>query len=87
MLALFIQHANCIFSARHCIVICGLSGSTFFFKLIYKRHDFGKKFLKIKFVVIFHTNLSKIFLMLRIIQRGIIINGHKSACKVVVILV
>jgi len=75
-------------SAHHCIVICGLSGSTIFFKLTHQRHDFGKKVFENKFFfLIFSTNFSKTFLILRIIQRGIIINAHKSSCKVAVILV
>jgi hypothetical protein len=44
---------------------------------------FGKKWLNF----IFSTILSEIFLTLRRIQRYIIINVHRSSCKVTVILV
>jgi len=88
VLALFIRHANCIFSLRIAVSSSvAYLAVAIFFKLTHKRHDFGKEYLKIKFVVIFSTNLSKIFLILRIIQQGIIINVHKSSCKVAVILV
>ena len=60
-----------------------------FLQLTHKRHDFRQKknVFKIKFVFIFSINLSKIFINLRIIQRGVKINVHKSSCKVAVILV
>jgi hypothetical protein len=54
-----------------------LAGSTIFLNLTHERHDFGKKCLKIKFVI-FPTNLFKILLILRIIQLGIILNVHSS---------
>jgi hypothetical protein len=46
----------------------------------------SEKHLKIKFASICSSNLSKIFLILTIIQRGITINVNKTSCKVVVFL-
>jgi hypothetical protein len=42
ILVLVIQHAKCTFSMQHCIVICGLSGATLFFRLYNKWHNFKK---------------------------------------------
>jgi hypothetical protein len=38
-------------------------------------------------VLIFFTNLSETFLIVRRIQRDIIINVHKYSCKVLIIIV
>ena len=48
--ALFILHANCIYSA-HYIVICGLSGSTIFSTLSHKRYNFQEKVFEHKILV------------------------------------
>jgi hypothetical protein len=78
-------HAPCY------IVICGMSVCTvlFFFTLFRKRHDFRKKKnLNLKYVFWFSVRfLTKIFLILRIIQQDIVINEYKSSRKVPVILV
>jgi hypothetical protein len=51
-LYLVIWHANLIFYASNCIVICGLSGCTIFSStLSHKRHDSGEKFIKLKICV------------------------------------
>jgi hypothetical protein len=73
---------------RH-IVICDLSGSNQFFPptLYHKGHDVWKKSLNTKYVLIFSLVLSEIFLILRNVKRDMIINLHKSLCKVLVFLV
>jgi len=56
--------------------------------LSHERHEFGKKGLNIKCdVLIFSTILSEKFLILRRIQKDIIINVHRSSRKVPDILV
>ena len=58
-----------------------------FFTLSHKRHDFLKKLLNIKCVFWFCLQLlSEKFLIVRRIQRDIIINLHKSSCKVTLLL-
>ena len=47
----------------------------------------AKTFLNIKCLLIFSPNLSEIYLILRRIQRDIIINLHMSSCKVSIVLV
>jgi hypothetical protein len=62
----------------------------YFYTLPHKRHDFRKKkkmILNIKCVLILSKNSSEIFLILSMMQRDIIINIHRSPCKVAVILV
>jgi len=51
--ALVIQYAM---RMRH-IDICGSSGSTVFLNIISLRHDFRKRFLNIKCVLIYSTTL------------------------------
>jgi len=63
------------------IVICGLSSCTIFFYNISWEAFFGKVYW------ICSTNLSKTLLILRRIQRDIVINVYRSSCKVPVILV
>ena len=59
-----------------------------FATLSHKRHDFRKKVIEHKtYVLILSTALSETFLILRRIQRDIIINIHRSSGKVTVISV
>ena len=59
----------------------------YFSTLSHKRHDFRKKVFKREvFVLIFSTFLSEIFIILRRIQRDIIITVHTSSCKVPVFI-
>jgi hypothetical protein len=60
----------------------------YFFTLSHKRHDFREKILNIKCVFWCSLQrLSETFIILRRIQRDIIINVHRSSRKVPVILV
>ena len=61
----------------------------YFSTLSHKGHDFiKKKVIEYKIhVLFFPTILSKQFLILSKIERGIIINVHKSSCKISVVLV
>jgi hypothetical protein len=83
--ALGIQHAM---RMRH-IVICDLPGSTMFFSHYPLNGTiFREKVIEHKMcVLIFSTNMSEIFFILRRIQRDIIINVYRSSRKVPVILV
>ena len=85
--ALVIQHEKHIFSARHYIVICGVSGCTFFPHYPINGTILRKKLLNIKCVFRFSPQLlCETFLTLRRIQRDIIIIVHRSSCQVPVIL-
>jgi len=56
--------------------------------LVLQRHDFRKKFLEHKMcVLVFSTNLSATFLILRSTERDMIENVCLSSCKVPDILV
>jgi hypothetical protein len=69
-------------------VIYCLSGCTIFFHIISYKGRFSEKVIEHKMcVLIFSTNLSETFLILRRIQRDIIINVQWSSSKVPVILV
>ena len=84
--ALIIQHAR---HMRH-VVICGLSGSTLFFyiSISHKLHDFPKINTEHKMcVLVFSTNLSETFLILRRTERKLTINVQRNSCKVPFILV
>jgi hypothetical protein len=82
--ALLIQRA-----ARRHVAICGLSSSTTFFVIISLMAQCSeKKWLNTKCVFWFSLQLLfEIFLIVRIIQRDIVINVKTSSCKVTVILV
>ena len=89
-----ITYTECVFvalSIYHAIlmshVICGLPGSTIFFHISHKRHDFRKQLLDIKCVLIFARILSVIFLILSRTERDIIMKVQRSSCKESVILV
>jgi hypothetical protein len=75
--------------APYYIVTCGLSGCTIFFThYLINCTIFGKMLLNIKCVFWFSLQLlSETFLILRRIQRDIIINVHRSSCRVPVVLV
>jgi hypothetical protein len=60
----------------------------YFSTLSHKRYDVRENVVEHEMcVLISSTNLSETFLILRIIQRYIVINAHRSSCKVPVILV
>ena len=75
-----LSYVACKALASYYIVICG---HIFPHYII---NDTVIKMLSIKFVF-FSTNLDKIFLTLRRIQRDTVTDVHKSSCKVPVILV
>jgi hypothetical protein len=84
ILALVIQHAKCIFSMQNVLspVAC-LALPHFSHYLINGMIFRKKKVLNIKHVFRFSLELpSEIFPILRRIQRDIIINVHRSSCKV-----
>jgi hypothetical protein len=59
----------------------------YFSTLSHKRNDFGEKVIEHEMcVLIFSTNLSETFLILRRIQPDIITNVHRPSCKLPVIL-
>jgi len=68
-------------------VTCGLCVSTTFFQII----SLMERFLENKYAtqnvcLVFPTALSAAFLILRINQRDININAHRSSCQVAVIV-
>ena len=70
------------------IHICGLYGCTTFSTLSNKWHDFLEKVILYKMgVLIFSTNLRPKYFILRRNQRDTVMNVHKFACKVPVIIV
>jgi hypothetical protein len=77
----------CQAHAPYYIVICGLSDCIVFFHVMSDNTIFGKwKLLNIKLVFwVSVRGLSKIFFILRRIQRASTINVHWSPCKVPVI--
>jgi hypothetical protein len=82
---LVIQHAKRMRRIVLLSVVC--LALPYFSTLSHKLHDFGKKFLNIKYVFWFFLQLlSETFLILRRIQRDIIINVHRSLCKVPLLL-
>jgi len=68
----------------HLLSIPALQNFSTLFK---KRYDFRKKLLNIKCVLIFSIILSEKFLILRRIERNIIINLKTSSCEVLFVLV
>ena len=83
--ALGIQHAQCVLH----IDIGVLPHSIIFFAtLSHKRHDFRKNVTEHKMcVLIFSTNFSETFLILRRTERDMIKNLYRCACTVPVMLV
>jgi hypothetical protein len=74
--------------APYYTLICGLSGSTIFFRIISQTERCRENVMEHKMcVLIFSTTFVSKFLILKRIQRFIIINLHKSLRKVTVILV
>jgi hypothetical protein len=85
ILALVIRHENRIFSARHCIALsCVVSlALPYFSTLFHKGEISGKNLLNIKRVTWFYLQIrSKIFLILRRIQRDTTINMHGYSCEI-----
>jgi len=79
---------NRIFSTTHYIITSGLSGCTILFTH-YVTIDkvFGRKVIGHEMrVLIFSIKLSEAFLIVRIIQRDIVTNVHRSSCKLPLIL-
>jgi hypothetical protein len=78
--ALGIEHAKwmrlIILSSVYCL------GLPHFSTLSHKGQDFRKKKWDKKCVLIFSANLSVVFLLLRRIERDIIINVHRYLCEV-----
>jgi len=71
----------------HFIVISDLADCTLFFCLSHKGHYFVKKKKLLNTICVFDLLCNfDTFLILRIIQRDIIINVHRSSCRVPVIL-
>ena len=84
--AVVIQHAKLM--GPYYIVICGLSGSAIFFTLYHKWRNFWKKGMEHKMrALIFSSTFPETFLILKRIKHDIIINVHRSSCKMPVILV
>ena len=83
--ALVIQLAK----RRRCIVLPSVARPALSYFLHYLINDtiFGKVLLNTTCVLIFSTNLSETFLILRGIKRYTNINGHRSSCEVLAILV
>jgi hypothetical protein len=84
--ALIIQHENRM--PRTALTSLACLAVPYCFNYLINGAIFGKKVTEHEmFVLISSTNLSEIFLILRIIERGSIINVHKSSCKLAVIFV
>jgi hypothetical protein len=97
--AISITHSKCVSVAlviqyakrmRHIILSSVACLALPYFSTLssHKRHDFREKVTEYKMcVLIFSIILCATFLVLRIIQRDIIINAHRSSCKVPFIFV
>jgi hypothetical protein len=77
----------CNAPAAYYIVTCGLSVCSIFFHIIWKSNDFRENVFENKMHFNFSSKFSAKFFILRRIQRGTILNVHRSSCKVAVILV
>ena len=78
------------YATRRRHVVCGPSGFTTFFDIISQTVRFSKKKKLLNTECVFRYSLqllSQTFLILRIIQRDIVINMKSSSCKVAVIFV
>jgi hypothetical protein len=83
-----LSYPACKGHAPYYIVICGLSGSTIFYRIISQMALFsGKKLLNTKCVFWFSLHLLfENFLILRRIQRDFVVNVHRYSCKVPIIV-
>jgi hypothetical protein len=81
----------CLIKQSSCAILSSLAYSAvqYFYTLSHKRHDFRKKdVINIKSLFQFSLQLlSETLLILTRTERGIVINVHKSSCKLRVILV
>jgi len=75
--ALGIQHSV----DKRRIIVCGLSGSTVFCTLSHKFRDCCIKLLKKKYISIFSTTLSELFLIMKRNERDMIIKVRRSYCQ------
>jgi hypothetical protein len=84
-----LAYPACNAYAPYCDVICGFSGSTIFFDIISQKARFSERnLLNIKCAFLFSLQLLSVTsLILRRIERDIVINVKTSSCKVPVILV
>jgi hypothetical protein len=86
--AFVMLHENRISPVLYYIVICGLSDCTIFFISSHIRHEFLKKKIVCFVLLLFLLQLlPETFLILRRIERDVIINVHRYSCKVPLILV
>jgi hypothetical protein len=77
-----IQSAGAVLSSVTCMAV------PYFATLSHKRSDFRDKVTELQTrVLILSLYKSETFLILKIIQRDIIVNVHRSSCKVLVNLV
>ena len=84
-MALVIAHAKRMRRVVLSAVSC--SAVPHFPTLSHKRQDFREKIIEHKICLICSTTLSEKILILRRIQRGTVINVHRSSCNVLVTLV
>ena len=83
-----LAYPECNAYAPYCIFICGLSGSTPFFRhYLINSTIFGKTLLNIKYVFWFSLQLLSEIFILRRIHQDIVVNVETSSCKVPVVLV